>query len=135
MIKITEREKDAIGLFCHTIGGFIKQQHPRIQGFVINMNNSNLTIGSSTGGYNPDYYPQPGNFDDSYIRMNTYIQQNENIIKDIMIAINREHPLLKTFNVFYKIKTRKVNICRSRIGALSIPRSRLMDEFQYNHQI
>ena len=123
-VEFLERIKN----YCDNISLMLVKDYPKIRTFVVQLNKNNLFIGANIKGcFLPKYYSKEN--PSTNIILNEYLANESRIIYEIYdYIINNSNLKIKSYNIFYDIKNKKINICKNMIGNKSISASRLFEE-------
>lgn len=119
--------KFPLAKFCRELFKLIHDKHTMIKSIVIQSNKDNLYVGKNdSGNFKPCYYSCNSQVIDN---VSSYVENNKDCIMECKKKVNEFNNKLKSFNIFYHVKEKTINVCLNRIGNGSIPSTRIFNEF------
>jgi len=125
--EFNDNLKEPISELVTTVSDLVLKHYPRTRTVVLQYNNEKTYVGKNDNGRFKTYQLENGD----NIVLDEYMEEKYDLFIECKKEIDESNPnrKLRSFNIFFNIKSKEINICRNRIGSVSMVNSRLFKPF------
>jgi len=125
--EFNDNLKEPISELVTTVSDLVLKHYPRTRTVVLQYNTEKTYVGKNDNGRFKTYQLENGD----NIVLDEYMEEKYDLFIECKKEIDESNPnrKLRSFNIFFNIKSKEINICRNRIGSVSMVNSRLFKPF------